>query len=73
MTEPHRRESLLRRSALGLWFCAIAVLGLLQFAQRAFDGTGFAPGAVAWLWLGGSVVCGLAGGALIARAARRRP
>src|SRR5690606_41037208 len=46
----------LRRYALGLWFCAIAALGLLQFRMRAFEGRVFDPTAVAWVWLAGSCV-----------------
>ena len=47
---------LLRRAALGLWFGAIATLGLLQFYMRAFDDGRFVPTQVAWLWLAGSVL-----------------
>ena len=64
-------ESLLRRAALGLWFCAIAALGLLQFYGRAFQDGAFSPGTTAWLWLAGSLVLVVVGIALIVRAARR--
>lgn len=71
MPEPPRQESLLRRCAMGLWFCAIALLGLLQFSQRAFDDGRFEPGLLAWLWLAGSVACALVGAVLLARQWRR--
>lgn len=65
-------DSLFRRCALGLWFCAIAVLGLLQFHARAFDDGRFDPGAIAWMWLGGSIVLGGLGLVLLLRALRTR-
>ena len=64
-------ESMLRRAALGLWFCAIAALGLMQFYRRAFHEGAFSPDATAWLWLGGSLVLAVLGTVLAARAARR--
>lgn len=64
-------ESLLRRAALGLWFCAIAALGLLQFHARAFEGARFEPTPVAWIWLGGSLALGGLGAVLLIRALRR--
>ena len=73
---PSPPDSLLRRCALGLWFCAIATLGLVQFHARAFDDGRFDPGAIAWMWLGGSVVLAGLGLVLLVRAllahARRR-
>ena len=68
---PPPPDTLLRRCALGLWFCAIAALGLLQFHARAFDEGRFEPNAIAWAWLGGSVVLGALGLALLVRALRR--
>ena len=65
-------DTLLRRSALGLWFCAIAAVGLLQFYARAFDDGRFEPGAIAWIWLGGGIVLGAIGLTLLVRAWRRR-
>src|SRR5690606_35751088 len=62
---------LLRRYALGLWFCAIAALGLLQFRLRALEGDVFDPTPVAWIWLAGSCVLACVGVALIVRARRR--
>lgn len=69
---PDRKpESLLRRAALGFWFCAIAALGLLQFYGRAFHAATFSPDTPAWIWLGGSLVLMIFGLGLIVRAARR--
>lgn len=68
---PHPTDSLLRRCALGLWFCVIAALGLLQFRGRAFDAGEFAPSPVAWIWLGGSIVLGGLGLVLLIHALRR--
>ncbi len=67
----HKPESLLRRAAIGIWFCAIAVIGLLQFYGRAYRGPAFAPDTAAWLWLGGSIVLVVLGVWIIVRAARR--
>ena len=64
---PPPPDTLLRRCALGLWFCAIAALGLLQFHARAFDDGRFEPTVIAWAWLGGSVVLAILGLVLIAR------
>lgn len=64
-------DSLLGRCALGLWLCAVAVLGLLQFGMRAFDGDVFAPGTIGWLWLGGSVVVAAMAVVVLLRALRR--
>lgn len=64
-------DSLLRRSALGLWLCVVALLGLVQFLGRAFVDGEFAPGFIAWVWAGGSLVVGAIGLALVARALRR--
>jgi len=68
---PSPPDSLLRRCALGLWFCAISALGLLQFHARAFDGDRFEPTPVAWMWLGGSIVLAGTGLVLTIRALRR--
>lgn len=62
---------LLRRAALGLWFGAIAALGLLQFFMRAFDEGRFAPTEVAWLWLAGSVVLACIATGLLVRSLRK--
>lgn len=68
MTPP---GSLLRRCALGLWLGGVAALGLLQFGMRAFEGGGFTPTTVAWLWLGGSVVVAAIALVLLVRALKR--
>jgi len=64
-------DTLLRRCALGLWLCVVAALGMLQFGMRAFDGGVFAPTAIAWLWLGGSVVVATVAVAVLVRTLRR--
>ncbi|MGH8085748.1 MAG: hypothetical protein ACREPV_10785 [Lysobacter sp.] len=69
---PSSPDSLLRHCAMGLWFCAIAALGLLQFHARAFDDGHFAPNPVAWTWLGGSIVLAGLGLVLLIRAIRQR-
>jgi hypothetical protein len=58
---------LLRRCALGLWFCGIAALGGIEFQRAAYGNDIFAPTLVAWLWLAGSVACALVGIALLLR------
>lgn len=63
----------LARYGLGLWFCGVGALGLLQFYLRAFDDGVFQPGAIAWLWLAGAVVVVVIGVAAIVHAARHRP
>jgi len=62
---------LLRRCALGLWFGGIAALGGIEFHRAACGNDGFAPTAVAWLWLAGSVACALVAIALLLRELRR--
>jgi len=64
-------DSLLRRCALGLWFCAISALGLLRFFAYLADDTGAGPGHVGWTWFGGSVVMAVVGLVLLVRALRR--
>ena len=64
---------LLRRCALGIWFCGIAALGGIEFHRAAFAADAFAPTLVAWLWLAGSVACALAGIALLLREVLSRP
>jgi|GEM_PF-2355431 hypothetical protein len=62
---------LLRRCALGLWFCGIAAIGGIEFHRAAFAGTASAPALVAWLWLAGTCGCLLAGVVLLLREWRR--
>lgn len=64
-------ERLLRRAALGFWFCAIAALGLLQSHRHAFPDGQFAPDLIAWLWLGGSAILAVLGIGIIVREIRR--
>ncbi len=73
---PAPPPGLLRRGAIGIWFCAIGALGLLQFymraaCQRTSCGGSFAADTIAWLWLAGSVVVALAGIAILVRAVRQ--
>ena len=70
MPSPPPGEGFLARAALGLWLCAIGVLGLLQFWLRAFGPEGFDPDLIAWLWLCGAVVVIAIGIAAVIRAAR---
>jgi len=70
---PESKPGLIRRCALGLWFCGIALLGLLQFFGKALRGDGFHPGTIAWIWLTGSVVFATLGIAAIFRELRDRP
>lgn len=59
------------RYALSLWFLAIGALGLVQFFGKAYrGGHGFQPDAIAWTWLGGSLLL-LALAALLAWRERR--
>jgi hypothetical protein len=66
-SRPRRR--LLRAAALGLWFCALALLGLVRAWLAASDEDG--SDAVAALWLWGSLGLLAIGGLALARALRR--
>lgn len=55
---PFRRW--LRDNALALWLWGLALLGILRFLTRAMRHDGGAD-AVAWAYLGGGVLVGLAG------------
>ncbi|HEY5849954.1 MAG TPA: hypothetical protein VIT62_04200 [Lysobacter sp.] len=68
MPHPIPGSSLLQRCALGLWFCAIAVLGLLRYAMRYVRDAEHAGDPVMWLWLVGSLLVGAIGVRLIIRA-----
>ena len=63
------RRHLLRRCALGLWFCALAVLGLVRTwlaSAEPVDG-----GTITRLWLWGSLALLLIGVLVLARAVAR--
>ncbi|MGH8031665.1 MAG: hypothetical protein ACREO8_04690 [Luteimonas sp.] len=66
-----RRPRLLRRCALGLWLCGIAVIGALEFQRAAFSDAGFRLDLLAWLWLTGAIVVGAIGIVLLLRELRR--
>ena len=68
------RPGLLHHSALGLWFCALSVLGLLRVIARYSRDEQALAETVMQLWLGGSLLLGALGAWLVARAvgARRR-
>ncbi len=68
MPDPAPAPGLLQRCALGLWFCAIAALGLLRYAMRYFRDSEHAGDAVMRLWLVGSVLVGAIGVRLVYRA-----
>ncbi len=63
--------SLIRRCALGIWLCGIALLGVVEFRRYALAGGEFSMTPVAWMWLAGSVVTGVVGIALLVRELRR--
>lgn len=69
MTRPPRPGfNLLRRCALGLWLCGIALLGVVEFRRAAFVTDALVVMSTsAWLWLGGSTLTGLVGVFLLAR------
>lgn len=56
------------RYALGLWFCGIAVLGLLRFWLKAREAGDLPLALDAWLWLAGSLLCALIGVVALLRA-----
>ncbi len=68
MPDPAPASGLLQRCALGLWFCAIAALGLLRYAMRYLHEGEPAADAVMWLWLLGSLLVGAIGVRLVYRA-----
>jgi hypothetical protein len=68
MTDTRPAPGLLQRSALGLWFCGLSVLGLLRvFARYSRDPSALAD-TVMQFWLGGSLLLGVLGVWLVARA-----
>lgn len=66
------RPSLLRRCALGIWLCGIALIGVVEFRRFAYAGGTLSLTPVAWLWLAGSTLTGIVGIALLLRELRRR-
>lgn len=71
MRGPRPGFTLLRRCALGLWLCAIALLGVMEFRRAAYADGGFALNTPAWLWLAGSTVTGVVGVLLLLRELHR--
>ena len=68
MTDPRPSPGLLQRSALGLWFCGLSVLGLLRvYARYSRDGHALTDTTMQ-VWLGGSLLLGVFGLWLLARA-----
>ncbi|WP_123768663.1 hypothetical protein [Vulcaniibacterium tengchongense] len=61
----------MRRAALGLWFCGLAVLGLLRVLARALRDADFLADAPTRLWLYGSLGLLALGLPLTFRALRR--
>lgn len=68
---PRKRESLLKRGAVGFWFCAVGALGLLRAGLRISREGALPADAVGVIWLAGSMLVVLAGIVLVVRAARR--
>lgn len=64
---PGTRPSLLRRCALGIWLCGIALIGVVEFHRFAHVEGTFSMTPVAWLWLAGSTLTGIVGIALLLR------
>ena len=67
-----RPPSLLRRYAIGIWLCGVALLGVVEFRRHALAGGELSMTPVAWMWLAGSTVTGIIGIALLVRELRRR-
>jgi hypothetical protein len=65
-----RAPSLIRRCAIGIWLCGIALLGMVEFRRHALAGGELAMTPVAWMWLVGSTVTGAIGIALLVRELR---
>ncbi|MBW3549460.1 MAG: hypothetical protein KY442_01180 [Proteobacteria bacterium] len=70
---PLHDDNLLKRGAVGFWFCAIGAVGLLRFYLGTLRADASAIDAVAWTWLIGSAVISVAGIVLVVRAVRSRP
>ncbi|HEY0505100.1 MAG TPA: hypothetical protein VGD42_16575 [Lysobacter sp.] len=67
MTDP-RPPGLLQRSALGLWFFGLSVLGLLRVLARYARDPHALADPVMQVWLVGSALLGVVGVWLLARA-----
>jgi hypothetical protein len=65
--QPDAQPSLLRRCALGIWLCGIALMGVVEFRRAAFAGDALVMTPIAWMWLAGSTVTGVIGVVLLAR------
>lgn len=59
------------RVSLALWLGVIAVFGVIRFAMRANRSGEFAPDAIAWMWLAGGVIVGVATIVAVVHALRR--
>lgn len=68
-----RGPSVIRRCALGIWLCGIALMGMVEFRRHALTGDGLSMTPVAWLWLAGSAATAVIGIALLVRELRRKP
>src|SRR3546814_2449162 len=62
-----RPPSLIRRCAIGIWLCGIALLGVVEFRRYSMAGGEFSMTPVAWMWLVGSIITGAVGIALLVR------
>ena len=69
--EPRAQPSLLRRCAIGIWLCGIALIGMVEFRRYSLASGEFSMTPVAWMWLLGSIVTGAIGVALLVRELRR--
>ena len=65
--QPDAQPSLLRRCALGIWLCGIALLGVVEFRRAAVVGDALAMTPIAWMWLAGSTTTGVIGVVLLVR------
>jgi hypothetical protein len=72
-TAASRGPSVIRRCALGIWLCGIALMGMVEFHRHALTGDGLSMTPVAWLWLAGSTATGVIGITLLVRELRRKP
>ena len=68
---PPRAPSLVRRCAIGIWLCGIALLGAVEFRRYAMAGGEFSMTPVAWMWLAGSIITGAVGVAWLVRELQR--